>query len=67
MPYYQQQLNMLSTQYRLQLTDILCRIITTDGVPVTLEERVWMNKLIEHNASARKIHDEFLKDYEIVS
>ena len=67
MPYYKQQLNMLSTQYRLQLTDILCRIITTDGVPVTLEERVWMNKLIEHNASARTIHDEFLKDYEIVS
>ena len=58
---------MLSTQYRLQLTDILCRIITTDGVPVTLEERVWMNKLIEHNASARTIPDEFLKDYEIVS
>jgi len=62
MPYYQQQLNMLSTKYRLQLTDILCRIITTDGVPVTLEERVWMNKLIEHNASARSIHDEMLKE-----
>jgi len=53
---------MLSTKYRLQLTDILCRIITTDGVPVTLEERVWMNKLIEHNASARSIHDEMLKE-----
>ena len=58
---------MLSTHYRLQLTDILCRIITTDGVPVTLEERVWMNKLIEHNTSARAIHDEMLKDYETVS
>ena len=58
---------MLSTHYSLQLTDILCRIITTDGVPVTLEERVWMNKLIEHNASARTIHDEMLKDYETVS
>ena len=58
---------MLSTHYRLQLTDILCRIITTDGVPVTLEERVWMNKLIEHNAAARAIHDEMLKDYETVS
>jgi len=53
---------MLSTNYRLELTDILCRIITTDGVPVTLEERVWMNKLIEHNASARAIHDEMLKE-----
>ena len=39
---------MLSTKMRLELTDILCRMITTDGVPVTLEERVWMNKLIEH-------------------
>ena len=58
---------MLSTHYRLQLTDILCRIITTDGVPVSLEERVWMNKLIENNASARAIHDEMLKDYETVS
>ncbi len=48
---------MLSTSYRLQLTDILCRMITTDGVPVTLEERVWMNKLIERNPSARAIHD----------
>ncbi len=58
---------MLSTNYRLELTDILCRIITTDGVPVTLEERVWMNKLIEHNASARAIHDEMLKEYKYVS
>ena len=52
---------MISTKMRLQLTDILCRMITTDGVPVTLEERVWMNKLIEHNKSARGIHDAMLK------
>ena len=52
---------MLSTRMRLELTDILCRMITTDGVPVTLEERVWMNKLIEHNPSARAIHDTMLK------
>ena len=51
---------MLSTQMRLELTDILCRMITTDGVEVSLEERVWMNKLIEHNASARAIHDDIL-------
>ena len=53
----------LSTAYRLELTDILCRMITTDGVEVTLEERGWMNKLIEHNASAKGIHDAFLKDH----
>ena len=45
----------LSTNYRLKLTDICCRIITTDGVPVTLDERIWMNKLIEHNVTARNI------------
>ncbi len=52
---------MISTKMRLQLTDILCRMITDDGVPVSLEERVWMNKLIEHNPSARAIHDAMLK------
>jgi len=46
---------MLSTKYRLKLTDICCRIITTDGVPVTLDERIWMNKLTEHNTSAREL------------
>ncbi len=46
---------------RLELTDILCRMITTDGVPVSLEERVWMNKLINANPSARAIHDNMLK------
>ena len=46
---------MLSTKYRLKLTDICCRIITTDGIPVTLDERIWMNKLTEHNASARDL------------
>ena len=50
---------MISTKMRLQLTDILCRMITTDGVPVTLEERVWKNKLIEHNKSAKGIYDAF--------
>ena len=45
----------LSTSYRLKLTDICCRMITTDGVPVTLDERIWMTKLIEHNVTARNI------------
>tara|TARA_Y100001968_G_C19448994_1_gene767231 strand:+ start:5921 stop:6127 length:207 start_codon:yes stop_codon:yes gene_type:complete len=52
----------LSTQYRLKLTDICCRIITTDGVPVTLEERIWMNKLIEHNDHARHLVEELCGD-----
>ena len=46
---------MLSTNYRLKLTDICCRMITTDGVPVTLEERIWMSKLCDHNIQARDL------------
>ncbi len=48
---------MLSTAYRLQLTDICCRMITTDGVPVTLDERIWLTKLITNNNTARALHD----------
>ena len=44
---------MLSTKYRLELTDICCRIIS-DG-PVTLEERIWMNKLCDHNLHAKEL------------
>jgi len=43
---------MLSKKYRLELTDICCRMITDDGVPVTLEERIWMTKLCEKNKEA---------------
>ena len=50
---------MLSTNYRLELTDICCRMITTDG-EVTLDERIWMKKLCEHNPQARKIRDDLL-------
>ena len=35
-------------------------MITTDGVPVTLEERIWMNKLCEHNAQAKSIAEQLL-------
>ena len=52
---------MLSTAQRLELTDILCRMVTTNGVEVSIEERIWMNKLIEHNKSAKGIHDAMLK------
>ena len=41
---------------------VYVRIITTDGVPVTLEERIWMNKLIEHNDHARHLVEELCGD-----
>ena len=46
---------MLSTRYRLELTDICCRMMTTDGVEVSLDERIWMTKLKENNRHAEKI------------
>ena len=52
----------LSTKYRLQLTDICCRMITTDGVEVTLEERIWLNKLCEHNNSAKELRNSLLME-----
>ena len=51
---------MLSTNYRLELTDICCRMITTDGIEVTLDERIWMQKLCDANPSARSIRDGIL-------
>ncbi len=54
---------MLSTKYRLELTDICCRIIS-DG-PVTLEERIWMNKLCENNLHAKELASSLLCPYKI--
>ena len=51
---------MLSTKYRLELTDICCRMITDDGVPVTLEERSWMKKLCDANPHARELASSLL-------
>ena len=51
---------MLSTNYRNNLIDICCRIISTDG-EVDLEERIWMTKLCEHNLHARKIRNDLLE------
>ena len=56
---------MLSERSRLELTDICCRIRTTDGVPVTLQERIWMNKLIEHNNQARGIVERIMCPYKV--
>ena len=44
---------MLSTKYRNELTDICGRIISQG--PVTLDERIWMNKLCEKNLHAREL------------
>ena len=57
---------MLSTNYRNQIVDICCRMISTDG-EVSLQERIWMNKLCEHNEQAKKIRDEMLKEQKTVS
>ena len=51
----------------LKLTDICCRMLTTDGVSVTLEERIWMNELCERSEQAREYRDQMLKDYKSVS
>ena len=51
---------MLSTKYRLELIDICCRMLTTDGVPVSLKERIWMTKLCEKNNSAKSIAESLL-------
>ena len=51
---------MLSTKYRLELTDICCRMITDDGVPVSLEERIWMKKLCDVNPHARELASSLL-------
>ena len=56
---------MLSTKYRLELTDICCRMMTTDGVEVTLEERIWMNKLCDHNPQARELRNSLLCPYKV--
>ena len=58
---------MLSTRYRLELTDICCRMISTDAPEVSLDERIWMNKLCENNPQAKKIRDDLLKEYKTVS
>ena len=44
---------MLSKDYRLRLTEIACRVRLNRKT--SLEERIWMSKLIEHNPHARGI------------
>ena len=56
---------MLSTKYRLELTDICCRMMTTDGVEVSLDERIWINKLCDHNSQARELRNSLLCPYKV--
>ena len=48
----------LSTRYRNNLIDICCRMISRDDV--SLDERIWMNKLCNHNLHARELAGELL-------
>ena len=45
----------------IDLTDICCRMITTDGVPVTLEERIWMNEFVSNNKQAKDFAESILQ------
>ena len=51
----------LSTKYRNEIVDICCRIISTDG-EVSLNERIWMNKLCEHNNHAKELVSSLFSD-----
>ena len=54
---------MLSKDSRLRVSEIACRVKL--GRPVTLTERIWMNKLIEHNKSASGIVERIMCPYKI--
>ena len=48
----------LSKDSRLRVTEISCKIRL--GREVTLAERIWLNKICEHNKSAAGIRDRML-------
>ena len=54
---------MLSKDNRLRVSEIACRVKL--GHTITLAERIWMNKLIEHNKSARGIVERIMCPYKI--
>ena len=54
---------MLSKDSRLRVTEIACKIKL--GRTVTLAERIWLHKLIEHNNHARGIVERTLCPYKI--
>jgi hypothetical protein len=53
----------LSTRYRNELVDICCRMTSSDCV--TLDERIWMNKLCSHNLHARELAGALLCPYKV--
>ena len=50
--------SMLSKDSRLRVSEISCRIRL--GREVTLDDRIWLNKICEHNKSAAGIRDRLL-------
>jgi len=46
--------NKLSNGEQLELTDIVCRMLSTDG-EVSLKERIWMQDKLDNNIPARKL------------
>ena len=50
---------MLSKDSRLRVVEISCKIKL--GRTVTLAERIWLNKMCEHNKSAAGFRDRFLR------
>ena len=54
---------MLSKDYRLRVTEIACKVKL--GRETSLTERIWMNKLIEHNNQARGIVERIMCPYKV--
>ena len=54
---------MLSKDNRLRLSEIACRVRLKRKT--TLEERIWMHKLIENNAHARGIVERIMCPYKL--
>ena len=52
---------MLSKDYRLRLTTIACK--TRLNREVSLDDRIWAQKLVEHNGHARAIWERLTYDY----
>ena len=48
----------LSTKNKI--IDICCRIMSTDG-EVTLDERIWLHKLCDHNRQAMELTENLLE------
>ena len=54
---------MLSTRYRLELTDICCRMMSDDTV--SLDERIWLKKLCYFYPQAKSLAESLLCPYKV--